>query len=1345
MRHAFTLLAALLLAATAAAAPEPPTPTDVLAQLPDFPSHWNQAHLYNQVIRDEYGNSAPAGCVPVAGAACMDWFDFPAAFGALAFPGVKRELRTETLDWARLAPTPLDARGRRTAQTILYNLGLYGQIYYVSGGSSTMPLQYLAAVLTSKEVGYASAYFVEFGSNATDAEVETTIWASLRCGSPVAMSISRDGGAHAVVATGCGTDASGAPLTQVFGGYGSAPTWMDVPTQMPVPGGYTYNKLASVVTGIVPKRPEGVDSGLALPVLGTVEDTVGKPVPFAKVTLSIGGKVVAETATDLQGRYGLWGWFGHAMTVSCGETSRDIPAQTFPGSLDWDTNNLLGTGNWEVSASALASAIEKATVNFALPADAYPNPTIHTTLANATAEATEKGQKILCLSDEDPDLKEAFRSVTGAVLLYADPRLDAPFPEVDSIPDATAFVLSATGKVLGYTTSKSMKTTDLNRLVEQPSIPSANATGTKLDWNEGFSGKNVKVKNGDNALADATITGDIRFGTLTVNAPLIVTGEGTLTWASLVQNDPITLDGENLRCVVPKKGDGTSSYLSQDVTVQNGAELYFGAGDVSGYEQTEGTITVGPGGILCVASRDTLNRLLVLAGGEVHLGDKGGNFGSLDLFSTTINVIEDSSVFGLSGARNPQLMLRDGTTTITFSSGARLTVSVPINAADKSKDTLSLTGDGVAAFGTVEVPTMVSGGVLLEGGTFSGGLSLTDGTRLSALHPITVTGALTVSGTVTIDEPRSGVFLRGNATTTIATSAFTAPSGFTVKKVGNDYRLVATSATEPVWYADGVRVEAKPGGVAPENSLLVLTTTDRKESGLWEGYAAFRSSPAGGGWNVCVAANGNITEGDASDYIRFAECKYVLIGASAAEIPALAGTIDRLADFHVGRLPLRESVQMGTKVNPGGTGAQVYEKHSDHEILDAYVDKLERAGDKHARGVIGLVGGDYGTGVRYTNDEPYEEVDGLPANSDASWNLKYYTGYTLFALRDRYRAFKKVAPEVFPTLTALVSTTAPAYSVELIYSADGALLWAEDGDGRQTLGPLLVGTAGVSKCVVDAIPGLYALAVTPSGQSGDFSQADSPSVGEMLVLNPQGGALTVLAPTGTDATLTVSDTGIPSSATHTVCAAVAEALIETPSLTVGQAFSQALTANPDASTTLTLLGDPTVRVMAWPEPKPLLPEGEEDVQLAEETLNTLRAAAEAGGLFKDYEVTVTGLDDAARPVAELDDALACFKGLTPTVEDGKVVVAYDFGVTGLRVEGKEVVVTLSVRGKAGQGLTFAEGNAYAIAPQSLDGTQALAEPPAVTPSTPTADGTVELRFTLPEASDTFLFRARVSR
>ena len=250
----------------------------------------------------------------------------------------------------------------------------------------------------------------------------------------------------------------------------------------------------------------------------------------------------------------------------------------------------------------------------------------------------------------------------------------------------------------------------------------------------------------------------------------------------------------------------------------------------------------------------------------------------------------------------------------------------------------------------------------------------------------------------------------------------------------------------------------------------------------------------------------------------------------------------------------------------------------------------------------------------------------------------------------------------------------------------------------------------------------------------------------MLVLNPQGGALTVLAPTGTDTSLTISDTGIPSSNTHTVCAAVAEALIKDPTLTVGEALTLTLKANPGLSTTLTLLGDPTVRVMAWPEPKPLLPEGEEDVKLSEETVQKLRAAASAGGLVGDFHVVVRSVDGEARSVAELDDALACFEGLEPTVEEeeGKVVVAYDFGITGLRVVGNEVVVTLAVRGKEGQTLSFAEGNAYAIAPQSLDGTQTLAEPPAVTPSTPDADGNIDLRFTLPEASDTFLFRARVS-
>ena len=1321
-------LSAALLAATAMA-------QDLVALLPDFPCHWNQAQPYNQVVQDEYGLNKPVGCVAVAGASILEYFKWPReSFGpASIIMDVTREIRTEPLDWARLAPTPLDARGRRTAQTVLYNLGLLTQMnYWGNGLSSTTPLSNLQKAFRSDSVGMASAYYVALGEGATEEDFETAIWASLRCGSPVAMSVGKNS-AHAVVACGYRQKADEPGYeTYIFSGYGSGLALQTLPNV----AGYTF--IESVVTGIVAERPEGVTSSYALPVLGTVVDENNNPVHFAKVTLSIGGKVVAETFSDAKGRYGLWGWFGHDMTLSC--EGQEIVREATVAPVD------VRDGVPYMNVDDLRDAIVANTTNFILPV--AERPTIYTDLEEAKTAANNNNSKgILCLNSEDPDLKAAFHNKTSYTLLYADPRQDAPIPEVDTRPDATAFILDSTEKIINYTVAKSVS--DLNAFIANPTNPGENNIKGDSSITTLYNGKDAKFSSG----VTITVDDDIRLGNIAVGADVTFTGNGTLTWGTLSQSGLITLAGPNLRYIPPKVGDGTSSAFPASFTVKNGAELYFGNGDVSGYGVTTGTITIGPKGILCVASRDTLNRPLVLAGGEVHLGDKGGNFGSLDLFSTTIKVTADSSISGLSGANNPQLMVRDGTSTITLSNDARLSVSVPINAADKSKDTLSLSGNGVVDFDTVSAPVIAGSGVLLEGGTFSGGLSLTAGARLSALHPITITGTLTVSGTVSIEEPRSGVFLHGNANTTVATSAFTAPNGFTVKKVGNDYRLVASSATDPVWYANGVRVESKPEGVAPENSLLVLTTTDRKESGLWEDYAAFRSSPAGGGWNVCVAANGNITEGDAVAYIQSAGCDYVLIGASGAEIPALDGTIDRLANFHIGRLPLRESVSMGTVEDLGsqGSGAkQTYANRIDAELIEAYVAKLRKAGDKHARGKLSLLGGGYGVLAQYKNDTNFTQWDGLPSIEDAAaWSKQTSRGLTVYALRDRYRLFKMSEPEVFPDLTLYDDVTIPlgtapnglSYGRGIIGKTDGALLWVEDQGRRNRLSTICVNGTANGTVTAEAIPGLYSLVVTPSGQSGDFSQETSLSVGEMLVLNPQGGALTVFAPTGTDATLTVSATGIPSSNTHTVCAAVAEALIKDPTLTVGQAFNQAIEANPDLTTTLTLLGDPTVRVMAWPEPEPLLPEG---ATLAEETLDALRAVAEQGGLFKDYEVTVTSLNDVERPIAELDDALACFEGLEPTVENGKVVVAYDFGVTGLRIEGDTVFVTLTVRGKE-QTLTFTEGNDYAIAPQSLDGTQPLAAPPTVTPSTPTDDGTVELRFSLPEGDATFLFRATVSR
>lgn len=1565
---------AVLLAATAVAqgttsTDKDLTPTDVLAQLPDFPKHWNQAHLYNQVIRDEYGNGAPAGCVAVAGAACMDWFHYPAQFGEKKYNSTGRELRTETLDWARLAPEPLDARGRRTAQTILYNLGLLTQIHYVQGGSSTTPLVYLAAALKDPAVGYASAYYVEFGSGATDEDVETAIWASLRCGSPVAMSIERDGGAHAVVATGCGTAENGAPLTQVFGGYGSNPTWMDVPAKMPIPGGYTYSRLASVVTGIVPTAPEGI-SGAALPVLGTVVDNKGNPIPFAKVTLSIGDQIVAETATDLKGRYGLWGWFGYDMTIqasiytsSTQTVSSDpitLPAQQHNGETD---NPLPYMPALRVKVADLRNAIDACKKTLTINED-LPATTIHTDLDAAKKAAEANGKQILCLNSEDPDLKAAFRRFDDYTLLYADPRLPAPFPEVDSLPDVRLFRLDASGTITDYSTTA---TSDKFTGSLDENLITHNLKDSENIIDPSWNADNAHVGN----TSDATVTGDVRIATLSVGRPITFTGEGTITWANLEQNDAITLDGPNFRYAPPMVGEGkeagkTSAFLG-DFTVQNGAELYFGAGDVSGYEESSGTITIGLGGILCVASRDTLNRPLVLAGGEVHLGDKGGNFGSLDLFSTTIKVTADSSISGLSGANNPQLMARKGETTLSFYDGARLAVTVPINTDGSSSLIIRGAynkGPGTVALNTVSVPTTVKTGVLLEGGTFTGGLTLESGARLTTRAPITVTGDFSANGTITIEDAISGLIVKG-VTKIPEGVTFTTPENFSVVAAEDGLRLVAKSATAPMWYADGVRVKAKPDGAAPDNSLLVLTTTDRKESGLWEDYAAFRSSPAGGNWNVCIAANGNIQEGKStSDYIREMDCDYVLIGASADEIAPLDAPItnsDRCPDHHVGRLPLRDSVQMGTIVDLSKSGgSQVMQDVSTYASLQGYVDKLTRAGTYHAQGRVTLHGKNFGTRLEpYTNTNTYDPALG-------QWNILNKSGTTFYALCDRYGSLKQDAPNAFPSpllycdgTTRKDGGSSPGRPDLYEETAGASLLWVEGAESRAELGLVTVG-GGRNQVTADCLSALYTLTLAPVGKSGDLSQKASPSVGEMLVLNPQGGALAAILPTGSYKP-DIGEDGIPIGTEHTLCGAVAEALVKDSTLTVGQAFEQALKDNPGLSTTLTLLGDPTVRIApfiiptewtgdagdslwetagnwrsgqtptdsdtvtvtladgdhasillpkgatattlnivgpesgsatllltgtttdtstgaaigdlslsgnlvlsgnvtvettipitpsavtlgagatlrttaeldftendinnywrvsgdgtldiahlhpkftqlpktlrltaqtagsitfstqtmtelpdgftvdagtAWdatwdfdaesntltvtlteaagqPEANPILPEGEEEVQLSEATLQALREAAIEGGLPGDFYVAAQSVDGTTtRPIAELDDALACFTGLEPTVVDDKVVVvAYDFGVTGLRIEGTTVFVTLSVRGK-GQTLTFTEGNDYAIAPQSLDDTQPLAAPETIT-ATPNKDGTVvTLSFPLPEGDSTFLFRATVSR
>ncbi len=1134
---------------------------DVVALLGDFPRHWNQYDaLYNAFTVEEYGRPAYCGCVAVAGAAVMDWFDWPEAFGEKYFGGDGRWLRAETVAWPQLREAPLNARGRRAAQTVLYNLGLLTQMRYAfGGGSSTTVLANLSSALLDPAVGYASAYYVELGAGATAADFDAAIHASLRCGSPVAMSVGQNS-AHAIVA--CGNKiVDGQSQTLTFAGYGGRPAWSTLPNAA------GYSRVESVVTGIVPRRPAGIASGYAVPILGTVTDAAGAPVPLAPVSLrNAAGETVGETSTDLQGRFGVWGWFGHALTVSCLGAERTLPARAFPGYMD-------NRGIARVSLDALAEAVAANTVALAV---AEAAPEILGTWAEAQAAARAAGLPVLCLRATSPADKAAFRAATGVVRWFADPALDfengdaAPLPALAAHPEASHALLDAEGNLLAFNLGRPLADFLADRASPAPREIAGDATLSPAD-----NGRDVIVA----APATLAVSGEVRLGTLTVAAPLTLTGPGSCTWQTLDQRAALTLDGPNLCYRPPWLGAGQSAFPLA-LTVRGGAELFLCEGQVTGFgldASAARAITIGPGGILTATRRDLFARRLILDGGRIDLGDPTEKMAPLDLKAgATLEVRGEASIGSLSGV--DKAFVNIGGNTIAFADGARLSCAVPL----RGTGTLTLAGPGTLALadGTeVRAPTLVGQGVRLEGGTFADKtLSLTGGARLTPDRPITVAGSFSSAGTITVEGARSGILIRGGAKTAVS---FATPEGFEARRVGDDWRLVAKYATAPLPYVGGAEADAFPA--TPERNLLVLTTTDRKESGLWEDYARFRSSAEGGGWNVLIAALGNLADGQtAADYIAASGCDYVLLGLSPAELPPLDGSADRLPGHHVGRLPLRETLALGTVVDlssEGGSATQEYTTYSDADLLAAYVAKLRRAGPRHAPGALTLQGTAYDDNRTYTNAIDYGAL--WPAL--AGWTLGNKRATSLYALFDRYAALKTLAPNAFDNLFlacdgAYRTDGTPSGRADLA-TQDATLLWAEGADGRDTLG-LLQARGGKNRLTAEAIPGLATLILAPIGQSGDLAARtpDTPCVGELLVLNPAGGALAAILPTHASDTA-ITDAGLPSGPTHTACANLAAELLRTPAPTIGEALTRAT-----GTAGLTLLGDPTTR----PTPRPPL-------------------------------------------------------------------------------------------------------------------------------------------------------------
>ena len=154
----------------------------------------------------------------------------------------------------------------------------------------------------------------------------------------------------------------------------------------------------------------------------------------------------------------------------------------------------------------------------------------------------------------------------------------------------------------------------------------------------------------------------------------------------------------------------------------------------------------------------------------------------------------DSTVEALSGAVKPLLKIRatkDGApVTVTFKNSARLDVAVPVIAEEDAA--LTLKGTGTAAFrDTVTASTVVNKNIRLDGGTFSGRLTLNKGAILTTEAPITVAGAVSAAGVAV--EGGAGVFLSGEVAALDA-SGFLPPEGFLVRKGAASLSLVPANA-----------------------------------------------------------------------------------------------------------------------------------------------------------------------------------------------------------------------------------------------------------------------------------------------------------------------------------------------------------------------------------------------------------------------------------------------------------------------------------------------------------------------------------------------------------------------
>lgn len=1128
-------------------------PQDIVALPVDFPTHWTQYDPYRDFALEPFGVKYQPGCVAIAGASSMEALQWPRAFGegSVIFD-IERELRAGPIDWPSMSPTPNRPDGMATVYDILYNLGLLSDMHYGANESaSTTPLANLGTALHHPAVGYASAYTVPLNLDATSQDdIEAAVWASIRCGSPVPLSLDLGYGAHAVVAYGCGTDAQGDnPRTAIFLGYGGAGFWDTLPriNRYPATGG----KLDYALAAMVAQRPEVVTRDVhAFPIIGTVVDGSGAPIPYAPVTLERDGVKIASTLTDHAGRYGLWGWFDGAHTVRCGNASQSFPTQ----------KNKVYIGN---DAPRMTLADLKAVVS---GHETVLSPTdiasfiVHTALDDAIAAAD--GNYILCIRPQDNDDRQELREAvaSGALdnytLWYSHPTVGEQVDTMASRPTAKAFILTSQKKIITFCSEEQPLADWLAGGVTAP-VAQRIAESCRLSESGFYAGSDLTLAEGVSLTLDKTL----RAGTLTTEGVAALTANtpaARLDVARFVLGGPLTVSGTRVDF------EPTES-IATPLTLSGGAKMVLRPG-----------INLSK---LTLSGAD-----LIVPSGTATL-------------PTTLT-IQDSATVTAEG--NASLTLSDKATLELSNANTVLTWTAPLNGSGSLTVTTSAEGSRLS-LRNVNVPVIVQGPARLDGGSLGGNLDLSGGAVLSSGRLLTVSGTVTAIAPIPVTGTRVGTFLE----TATSNLTFTVAEGFGVECVsvaGNRYayRLISTGVTPPTVYADGALTEAE---ALPEanraRNLLILTPRQYKEMGYWESYAAWKSSEAGGSWTVMVASPSNVPAGTAvTDYVLNQPADYVILGATAdtTDGAEVSLTVGPLTGKYVGLLPIRPTQTLGKRDNVNVV--TVSETRTAEQQIGDYLAKLQRheAAAPWCPGVVTFLGGTYPEGSGYTGapEHNYEAIDGMPEPDNRAWYMPSQGArVSMTALRERNRLMRKLSPNRTPLTEAAFCATdiycfqtpSPERFIASVGDAvkrDGVLLWLEGADtGGDSAGVISRWYDGV-KLDADmlgdgAVTGLHTLALVPIGSVGQTA-GSNPSVAETLVLSPYGGALTLLAPPKEyDAVLTGTGLVVDTDTPHAACMAVIEAMIANPDLTVGAA-----TAAEGAG--LTLFGDPTVRIAPFTMP-----------------------------------------------------------------------------------------------------------------------------------------------------------------